>query len=89
MSEQAGRQIWNQLCDIVGAEILKLDDYRDQVVVRGKDTHMLPVVLVEKIASGTMSIYEVEENEDLIEAMAKEWAEFVLRGIEDGEKLDG
>lgn len=77
------KAMWNQLCDIVGADVMKLDEYRPHVVVRGRNVHVLPIVLLEKIVSGTTSIYDIEEHEDLIEAIAKEWAEFVLRGSED------
>jgi len=75
--------MWNQLCDIVRADVKKIDEYRPHVVVRGRNVHVLPIVLLEKLVTGTTSIYDIEEHEDLIEAIAREWAEFVLRGSED------
>lgn len=54
--------------------IHNIEDQKPHVTITGlKNAHVVPLVLIENIASGKIKVSEVEQGDDFIPTLIKEW----------------
>lgn len=58
----------------MGDNIISLDDHREHFVIPGlKDVHVVPRVMLEKIAEGKLKVEEIEDINDFLPTVITEW----------------
>ena len=66
--------------------IRRLDDHRPHYVIAGvKNVHVIPAMTLAKVASGELSIKEIDEYEDILPTIVNEWMGYVCNQ----ERTDG
>jgi hypothetical protein len=56
-------------------QILNMDDFMPHCVVPSDKVHVIPKIIFEKVANGTMKFSEIDDSDDIARQIVKEWME--------------
>jgi hypothetical protein len=71
MSAETKQDGWRQT-------IISLDERRPHLVISGKlSTHIVPVVMLEKMVRGDLNISDIDDAQDIFEKITDEWLGYV------------